>query len=59
MALPWETAVFSSAMDVEQFNTDMVRLLNGETVEIPTYNFKKGIREYNGNFLRRNGQEIV
>ena len=39
------------AMDVEQFNTDMVRLLNGETVEIPTYNFKKGIREYNGNFL--------
>lgn len=38
-------------MDVEQFNTDMVRLLNGETVEIPNYNFKKGVREYNGNFL--------
>ena len=39
------------AMDVEQFNEDMVRLLNGETVELPTYNFKKGAREYNGNFL--------
>ncbi len=39
------------AMDVEQFNTDMVQLLKGETVEIPTYNFKKGAREYNGNFL--------
>ena len=39
------------AMDVAQFNEDMVRLLNGETVEIPTYNFKKGVREYNGNFL--------
>ena len=39
------------AMDVEQFNQDMVRLLNGETVEMPTYNFKKGAREYNGNFL--------
>ena len=39
------------AMDVEQFNADMVRLLEGETVEIPTYNFKKGAREYNGNFL--------
>ncbi len=39
------------AMDVEQFNTDMVRLLNGETVELPTFNFKKGMREYNGNFL--------
>ena len=39
------------AMDVEQFNTDMVRLLKGETVEIPSFNFKKGAREYNGNFL--------
>ena len=39
------------AMDVEQFNTDMVRLLRGETVELPTFNFKKGAREYNGNFL--------
>ena len=39
------------AMDVEQFNTDMVRLLNGEAVDLPTYNFKKGIREYNGNSL--------
>ncbi|WP_295736654.1 nucleoside kinase, partial [uncultured Oscillibacter sp.] len=39
------------AMDVEQFNEDCVRLLKGETVEIPTYNFKKGQREYNGNFL--------
>ncbi len=39
------------AMDVEQFNEDCTRLLKGETVEIPTYNFKKGAREYNGNFL--------
>ena len=39
------------AMDVEQFNRDMVRLLDGETVELPTFNFKKGMREYNGNFL--------
>ena len=39
------------AMDVAQFNTDMVRLLNGEAVELPSFNFKKGAREYNGNFL--------
>lgn len=39
------------AMDVDQFNTDMARLLKGETVEIPSFNFKKGQREYNGNFL--------
>jgi len=48
------------AMDVEQFNTDMVRLLNGETVEIPSFNFKKGQREYNGNFLTlREGDVLV
>ena len=39
------------AMDVEQFNADMVRLLNGERVELPSFNFKKGAREYNGNYL--------
>ena len=47
------------AMDVEQFNTDMVRLLNGETVEIPTYNFKKGMREYNGNFLTLKDGDVL
>lgn len=40
-----------AAMDVEQFNQDMTRLLRGETVEIPHYNFKKGAREYVGDFL--------
>ena len=47
------------AMDVEQFNTDMVRLLNGETVEMPTYNFKKGAREYNGNFLTLGDGDVL
>ena len=40
-----------AAMDVAQFNEDMSRLLRGETVEIPYFNFKKGVREYNGNTL--------
>ena len=35
-------------LDVRQFNVDMGRLLAGETVELPTYNFKAGRREYNG-----------
>ena len=47
------------AMDVEQFNTDMMRLLNGETVEMPTYNFKKGAREYNGNFLTLGAEDVL
>lgn len=28
-------------MDVEQFNSDMSRLLKGETVNMPTFNFKR------------------
>ncbi len=47
------------AMDVEQFNTDMMRLLNGETVEMPSYNFKKGAREYNGNFLTLGAEDVL
>ena len=47
------------AMDVEQFNTDMSRLLNGETVELPTFNFKKGMREYNGNFLTLGAGDVL
>ena len=47
------------AMDVEQFNKDMTRLLNGETVEIPSFNFKKGIREYNGDFLTLGPQDVL
>lgn len=47
------------AMDVEQFNTDMVRLLKGETVEIPNFNFKKGAREYNGNYLTLGPEDIL
>lgn len=47
------------ALDVEQFNSDMTRLLNGERVELPTYNFKTGKREYKGNFLKLNEDDIL
>ena len=47
------------AMDLEQFNADMTRLLNGETVEIPQFNFKKGVREYNGDFLTLGDQDVL
>ena len=33
------------AIDIEQFNSDMNRLLQGETVELPKFNFKTGKRE--------------
>ena len=47
------------AMDVEQFNEDMTRLLKGERVEIPQYNFKKGVREYNGDYLTLGEQDVL
>ncbi len=34
------------ALDVEQFNKDMSRLLAGESVHLPIFNFKTGKREY-------------
>ncbi|MBR2950795.1 MAG: nucleoside kinase [Lachnospiraceae bacterium] len=47
------------AIDVEQFNQDMSRLLCGETVELPTYNFKTGKREYNGTYLQLGKDDIL
>ena len=47
------------AMDVEGFNRDMLRLLRGETVEMPTYNFKKGMREYNGDTLTLGEKDVL
>lgn len=47
------------AMDVEQFNSDMSRLLRGETVDMPTYNFKKGVREYNGDKLTLGAGDVL
>lgn len=47
------------AMDVEQFNLDMSRLLHGETVELPQFNFKKGVREYNGDTLTLGEKDVL
>ena len=47
------------AIDVKQFNDDMVRLLNGERVELPTFNFKIGKREYRGNYKQLGPDDIL
>lgn len=47
------------AIDVEQFNKDMTRLLDGEEVSMPTYNFITGKREYKGNKLKLNKDDIL
>lgn len=47
------------AIDVEQFNQDMNRLLAGETVELPSFNFKTGQREYRGNYKTLGPDDIL
>ena len=47
------------AIDVEGFNRDMVRLLAGERVEIPSFNFKTGKREYHGNYQQLKEEDIL
>ena len=47
------------ALDVELFNRDMTRLLNGEEVDMPSFNFKTGLREYRGKKLKLGPNDIL
>lgn len=47
------------SIDVKQFNDDMSRLLAGERIELPTFNFKTGKREYKGNFKQLGPDDIL
>lgn len=47
------------AIDVELFNKDMCDLLNGKRVEIPTFNFKIGKREYKGDYQQLGHDDIL
>lgn len=47
------------ALDVEQFNQDMAELLAGKSVELPTFNFKTGKREYNGRTVKLGPDDIL
>ena len=47
------------AMDIELFNKDMLRLLSGERVEMPSFNFKVGQREYHGDTMQLGADDIL
>lgn len=47
------------AIDVEQFNKDMNALLSGEAVELPSFNFKTGLREYKGSFKKLGPEDVL
>ena len=47
------------AIDIELFNNDMTALLAGEAVELPSFNFKTGKREYKGNIKKLGPDDIL
>ncbi len=47
------------AIDLEHFNNDLTKLLNGETVIPPKFNFISGIKETGEKSVKLNGKSIV
>lgn len=47
------------ALDVERFNSDMCRLLEGEEVELPIFNFKTGKREEKGRMMKLGADDVL
>lgn len=47
------------ALDTKLFNEHLVKLLNGEEVEMPTFDFKVGTKKYEGNKLKLAQDEVL
>lgn len=47
------------ALDLELFNTHLKALIAGEEVDLPTYNFTTGMREYRGKKLKLGTNSIL
>lgn len=47
------------ALDLKLFNSQLLSLLDGKEVEVPTFNFTTGCKEYRGNTLKLAQDEIL
>ena len=47
------------ALDLDLFNEHMTALLEGETIELPHYNFATGCREYTGDMVTLGPKDIL
>ncbi|MFZ5643426.1 MAG: nucleoside kinase [Bacillota bacterium] len=47
------------AIDRELFNDHLIKLIQGEEIELPRYNFKTGMREYFGEKLRLKSCDLI
>lgn len=47
------------AIDLKLFNDHLIRLLNGEEIEMPRFNFHTGHKEYNGDKIKLEKEDIL
>jgi uridine kinase len=47
------------AIDRELFNEHLIKLIQGEEIELPRYNFKTGMREYHGEKLKLKSYDLI
>lgn len=47
------------AIDLKLFNDHLTRILKGEEVEMPTFDFKTGTKIYNGNKIKMRNNEVL
>lgn len=47
------------AVDLQLLNDDLTKLLNGEEIQMPTFNFKTGHKEYLGNTMKLEKDEVL
>ena len=48
-----------NTIDCDLFRSDMAKLLAGEEVELPSFNFKTGCREWKGHKLRLHPESVI
>lgn len=47
------------AVDLKLLNEHLVKLLNGEEIEVPTFDFKEGKKYYKGNTMKLEDDEVL
>ncbi|MBN2301264.1 MAG: AAA family ATPase [Lentisphaerae bacterium] len=47
------------AVDIALFNNDLLKLIRGEKIEVPYFNFEKKQREYRDDFLHIDSDQII
>ncbi len=48
-----------NAIDTKLLNNDLLKLLKGEEIKMPTFNFRVGTKEYKGNTMKLEEDEIL